>query len=558
MTDEGGGGRLRSGGRLVVDALLAHGARRVFGVPGESYLPILDALFDVGRRLEFVTCRHEHGAAMMAEAHGKLTGEPGVCVVTRGPGACNAAIGVHTAFQDSTPMLLLVGQVERRFLGREAFQEVDLAAMFRPLVKRAEQIERTDQIANAMAAALHSARSGRPGPVVLALPEDILADRAVVEDAPPLRAEERPPDPGQMEQLNRMLGDASRPVMLVGGGGWTEASRADILAFAAANRLPTCCGFRRHDIVDNDHPSFVGELGIGANRALVARVKSADLFLAVGTRIGEATSQGYALLSEGGPELVHVHPDPAELGRVFETALAIPASIAPFAAAARKLAPCRSERWRDWAAGARSDYLADSEPAATASALDLGQVMIYLRRVLPDNAIVTVDAGNFSGWPQRFLRFGGPRRLLGATNGAMGYGVPAAVAAKLHHPERMVVACVGDGGFGMTGQELATAMQHGAAPIVLLFNNGMYGTIRMHQEQSYPDRVIGTTLSNPDFASLAAAYGARSERVERTGEFAPAFERAARSGRAAVIELRVDPEMISTRATLSRLREGAA
>jgi acetolactate synthase-1/2/3 large subunit len=455
-------------------------------------------------------------------------------------------------------MLLLVGQVERRFLGREAFQEVDFAAMFRPLAKHAEQIARTDQIPNAMAAALHSARSGRPGPVVLALPVDVLADQAVVENASPLRAEGQPPDFALMERLHQMLGDASRPVMLVGGGGWMEASRADILAFAEANRLPTCCGFRRHDIVDNDHPCFVGELGIAANPALVARVKSADLLLAVGTRIGEATSQGYALLDGGGPELVHVHPDPAELGRVFEPVLAIAAGIAPFAAAARKLAPCRSERWRDWAAAARLDYLADSEPAATESALDLGQVMAYLRRVLPADVVVTVDAGNFSGWPQRFLRFGGARRLLGATNGAMGYGVPAAVAAKLRHPERMVVACVGDGGFGMTGQELATAIHHGAAPIVLLFNNGMYGTIRMHQERAYPGRVIGTALSNPDFASLAVAYGAYSERVERTEAFAPAFERAAKAGRAAVIELRVDPEMISTRTTLSLLRGAGA
>jgi acetolactate synthase I/II/III large subunit len=558
MTGEEGGERLRSGGRLVVDALLAHGARRVFGVPGESYLPILDALFDVGERLEFVTCRHEHGAAMMAEAHGKLTGEPGVCLVTRGPGACNAAIGVHTAFQDSTPMLLLVGQVERRLLGREAFQEVDVTAMFRPLAKHALQIERTDQIPNTIAAAFHTARSGRPGPVLLALPVDVLTDQAVVEDAPPLRLEGQAPDFAVMERLHRVLGDASRPVMLVGGGGWTEASRADILAFAAANRLPTCCGFRRHDIVDNDHPCFVGELGIAANPGLVARVKSADLLLAVGTRIGEVTSQGYTLLDGGGPELVHVHPDPVELGRVFEPVLPIAAGVAPFAAAARKLAPFRSEQWRDWAAAARLDYLADSEPAATESALDLGQVMAYLCRVLPADVVVTVDAGNFSGWPQRFLRFGGARRLLGAANGAMGYGVPAAVAAKLRHPERMVVACVGDGGFGMTGQELATAIHHGAAPIVLLFNNGMYGTIRMHQERAYPGRVIGTALSNPDFASLAVAYGAHSERVERTEEFAPAFERALQAGRAAVIELRVDPEMISTRTTLSRLRGAAA
>jgi acetolactate synthase-1/2/3 large subunit len=556
VTGEEGGGRLRSGGRLVVDALLTHGARRVFGVPGESYLPILDALFDVGERLEFVTCRHEHGAAMMAEAHGKLTGEPGVCLVTRGPGACNAAIGVHTAFQDSTPMLLLVGQVERRFLGREAFQEVDFATMFRPLAKRASQIDRTEDLPGAIAGAWHTALSGRPGPVVLALPEDVLAEEAVVGDAPPLRIDAQPPDPGLMERLRRVLGDARRPIMLLGGAGWTEAARTDIIAFAEQNELPTCCGFRRHHIIDNDHSCFVGELGISANPALVARVEGADLLLAVGTRIGEVTSQGYALLGEGGPELVHVHPDPAELGRVFEPTIGIAASVAGFAAAARGLAPWRGERWRDWAAAARFDYLADNETLATCegTALDLGLVMKQLRRALPDDAIVTVDAGNFSGWPQRFLRFGGARRLLGPTNGAMGYAVPAAVAAKLRHPERTVVACVGDGGFGMTGQEVATAIRHGAAPIVLLFNNGMYGTIRMHQERAYPNRVLGTMLSNPDFTSLAAAYGAHGERVERTEAFTPAFERAAKAGRAAVVELRVDPEMIGTRTTLSRLR----
>jgi acetolactate synthase I/II/III large subunit len=554
-------GKLRTGGELVVDALLAHGARRVFGVPGESYLPILDALYDVAGRLRMVTCRHEHGAAMMAEAHGKLTGEPGICLVTRGPGACNAAIGVHTAFQDSTPMLLLVGQVERRFLGREAFQEADFAVMFRPLAKHAEQIDSIEVLPDRLACAWRLARSGRPGPVVLALPEDLLGERALTDDALPLHVERQHPDPELMQLLHGVLREASRPVLLVGGSGWTDAARVDLLAFAEANGLPTCCGFRRHYIMDNDHPCFVGELGIAANPALVKRIKSADLLLVVGSRLGEATSRGYTLLDNGGPELVHVHPDAAELGRVFKPMIAIPAAAEPFAAAARRLASHGGGRWRDWAASARRDYLADSEPgqsSASGMPLDLGAVMAHLRQVLPEDAIVTVDAGNFAGWPQRFLRFGGARRLLGPANGSMGYGVPAAVAAKLRYPERLVLACVGDGGFGMTGQELATAIKHGAAPIVLLFNNGMYGTIRMHQERAYPGRVIGTALQNPDFTMLAGAYGAHGERVERTEQFAPAFERSMNAGRAAVIELCVDPEVISTRTTLGRLRAQGA
>jgi acetolactate synthase-1/2/3 large subunit len=559
MAGEARGGRLRSGGQLVVDTLLAHGARRLFGVPGESFLPILDALFDVPGQLEMVTCRHEHGASMMAEAHGKLTGEPGICLVTRGPGACNAAIGVHTALQDSTPMLLLIGQVERRFLGREAFQEVDFAAMFRPLAKHAEQIDGIEELPSGIAGAWHLTRSGRPGPVVLALPEDLLAEQAVLEDAPPLRVEHQHPSPESMQRLHDMLGESSRPMLLLGGGVWTEAARVDILAFAETNGLPTCCGFRRHDIIDNHHPCFVGELGITANPALVARIKSADLLLAVGTRLGEITSQGYTLLWEGGPEVVHVYPDASEIGRVFRPVIAIAATIESFAAAACRLPSHGGARWGEWAAAARRDYLADTKPSETlANAVDLGAAMAHLRWILPKDAIVTVDAGNFSGWPQRFLRFGGARRLLGPVSGAMGYGVPAAIAAKLYYPERTVLACVGDGGFGMTGQELATAIQHGAAPIVLLFNNGMYGTIRMHQERAYPGRVIATALRNPDYATLARAYGAYGERVERTEQFAVAFERAVNAGRAALIELCVDAEAISTRTTLSLLREGAA
>jgi acetolactate synthase-1/2/3 large subunit len=556
----GGHHHARTGGQLIVDGLLAHGVAHVFGVPGESYLPILDALHDARDRLSFVTCRHEHGASMMAEAHGKLDGRPGVCLVTRGPGACNAAIGVHTAFQDSTPMLLLIGQVERGFLGREAFQEVDFEAMFRPLAKDVEQIEDAAALPEALARAFHLACAGRPGPVVLELPEDVLEAEVAAADVSPLLVRERPPDPGLMERLHRVLGDARRPMLLLGGGGWSEAARADIRAFAEANALPVCCGFRRIDLFDNSHSCYAGELGIGANPALVARMREADLLIAIGSRLGEATTQGYALLSTGGrgggPELVHVHADPSEPGRVFPVALAIEASIPAFARAARRLVPYHGAHWRAWTQAAHADYLADSEPRPEGDALDLGQVMLDLQDLLPEDAIITVDAGNFSGWPQRFLRFGDARRLLGATNGAMGYGVPAAIAAKLRHPERMVVGCVGDGGFGMTGQELATAQLTGAAPIILVFDNAMYGTIRMHQERRYPGRVLGTTLGHPDFAGLAQAWGAHGERIERSEQFLPAFQRAAASGRASVLHLICDPERISTRKTLHELRGG--
>lgn len=544
----------RTGGQIVAAALAAHGIDTVFCVPGESFLPILDALHDWRGTIDVITCRHEHGASVMAEAYGKLTGRPGVCLVTRGPGACNGAIGVHTAFQDSTPMLMLVGQVRRAWRGREAFQEVDFTRMFAPLAKGAEQIDDPDCLPEAMAQAFRRALGGRMGPIVLAFPEDVLSANTHAPDAPPLPVDPRHPDPERMEALKNMLAAAERPVLLLGGSGWTGDARADILAFAEANDLPTCCGFRRHDLFPNDHACFIGELGFGANPALVRRIGEADLLIAVGSRLGEATSQGYALPAHGGPKLVHVHPDATELGRVFRPELPIAADGAGFAAAARRIAPAGVRRWQAWTEAARGDYLADQRTTGDdAGGLDLAQAMAVLQRVLPADAIVSVDAGNFSGWPQRYLRFGGGRRLLGATNGAMGYGVPAAIAAKLTQPQRCVVACVGDGGFGMTGQELATAVRYGAAIVVLVFNNGMYGTIRMHQERSYPGRVEATGLTNPDFAALARAYGCHGEVVARTREFGPALARALAAGRPAVIELRADPNVISTRTTLAAL-----
>src|SRR3954451_19818862 len=551
-----------SGGQLVVASLRAHDVEMAFSVAGESYLEVLDALYDAPE-IRLVTCRQEGGAAFMAEAYGKLTGKPGVLLVTRGPGACNAAIGVHTAFQDSTPMIVLVGQVARHQIDREAFQEVDFRNMYAPLAKWVTQIDMAERVPELLNQAFQVATSGRPGPVVVALPEDMLRERAAAAIVGPYRAVRANPGAVDLAELRRLLASAARPIMLVGGGGWTDQACADIARFAMANDLPVCCSFRRQDIVDNTRSCFVGDLGTGAASSLVARVKSADLVLAIGARIGEITSQSYTLMGipDPGKVLIHVHPSAEELGRVFRPTLAIQSGMPEFAEAAVGLEPIEAARWRDGRAAARAEYesglIPSLLPGQPLPALDLGQIMVWLRERLPDDAIVTSDAGNFSGWPNRFLQYRRPGRQLGPTSGAMGYGVPAAVAAKLVHPDRLVVGFCGDGGFMMTGQELATALAEGTGPIILLFNNAMYGTIRMHQERRFPGRVVGTALSNPDFALLADAYGAFGAVVTRTEEFAPAFEMALKARRGAVIELRMDPEMITTRTTLAALRRQA-
>jgi acetolactate synthase-1/2/3 large subunit len=551
---------LLSGGQLVVASLRAHGVRMAFSVAGESYLEVLDALYDAPE-IRLVTCRQEGGAAFMAEAYGKLTGEPGILLVTRGPGACNASIGVHTAFQDSTPMVVLVGQVARHQIDREAFQEVDFRKMYAPLAKWVTQIDMAERVPELMNQAFQVATSGRPGPVVVALPEDMLRDRAAAAVVGPYRAVHAHPGTADLAELRRLVALSERPIMLVGGSGWTDAAAADIARFAEANQLPVCSSFRRQDIVDNRLSCFVGDLGTGAAPTLVARFKAADLVLAVGARIGEITSQSYTLLGipDPGKTLIHVHAAAEELGRVFRPTLAIQSGMAEFAAAAAALEPIAKPCWRNWREAARAEYEAGLTPSRfeAAPALDLGEVMRWLRERLPDDAIVTSDAGNFSGWPNRFLQYRRPGRQLGPTSGAMGYGVPAAVAAKLVHPGRIVVGFCGDGGFMMTGQELMTALGEGAAPIILLFNNAMYGTIRMHQERRFPGRVVGTALKNPDFAALAAAYGGFGATVARTEEFAPAFEAAVASRRAAIIELRMDPEIITTRTTLAAIRRQA-
>jgi acetolactate synthase I/II/III large subunit len=549
---------LLSGGQLVVAALRAHGVDMAFSVAGESYLEVLDALFDAPE-IRLVTCRHEGGAAFMAEAYGKLTGKPGVLLVTRGPGACNASIGVHTAFQDSTPLVVLVGQVARHQIDREAFQEVDFRRMFAPLAKWVVQIDMAERLPELINQGFQIAVSGRPGPVVLALPEDMLRDCCAAPVAGPYRAVRAHPGAADLGELRRLLAAAERPMMLVGGSGWSDEACRDITRFVLANDLPVCCSFRRQDIVDNRLPCFVGDLGTGASPSLVARVKQADLLLAVGARIGEITSQSYSLLGipEPGKALIHVHAAAEELGRVFRPSLAIQSGVPEFAAAVATLAPVAAPRWSAWREAARAEYEAGLVSPSSSSPLDLGEIMRWLRDRLPDDAIVTSDAGNFSGWPNRFLQYRRPGRQLGPTSGAMGYGVPAAVAAKLVHPDRLVVGFCGDGGFMMTGQELATAMLEGTGPIILVFNNSMYGTIRMHQERRFPGRAVGTALKNPNFVALAHAYGAFGTSITSTADFAPAFEEAASGSRTAIIELKMDPEMITTRTTLSEIRRQA-
>jgi acetolactate synthase I/II/III large subunit len=548
-----------SGGQLVVGCLKAHGVEMAFSVAGESYLEVLDALYDAPE-IHLVTCRQEGGAAFMAEAYGKLTGKPGVLMVTRGPGACNAAIGIHTAFQDSTPMVVLVGQVARHQIDREAFQEVDFRKMYAPLAKWVTQIDMTERVPELLNQAFQVATSGRPGPVVVALPEDMLRETAQIAPIGPYRAVRAHPGATDLAELRKLLAAAERPMALVGGSGWTDAACADIGKFLEANDLPVCCSFRRQDIVDNRLAIYCGDLGTGAASTLVARVKQADLVLAIGARIGEITSQSYSLMGipDPGKTLIHIHAAAEELGRVFRPTLAIQSGMPEIAAALATLEPV-TPRWSGWRKEARAEYEAGLQPSklTEAPALDLGQVMTWLRERLPDDAIVTSDAGNFSGWPNRFLQYRRPGRQLGPTSGAMGYGVPAAVAAKLARPNSIVVGFCGDGGFLMTGQELATSLAEGPGPIILLFNNEMYGTIRMHQERRFPGRISGTNLKNPDFATLALAYGAFSASVSRTEEFAPAFEEAVASRRAAVIELMMDPEMITTRTTLSALRRQA-
>ena len=551
--------KTRTGGAILIDALKANHAGLVFCVPGESYLEALDAFYDAQRELRLIVCRQEGGAAYMAEAFGKLTGRPGICFVTRGPGATNAAIGVHTARQDSTPMILFIGQVDRGMRDREAFQEIDVSAMFGSLAKWAAQIDAPERIPEYVARAFHVATSGRAGPVVLGLPEDMLTAQASVADVaagPPAQ-----PSPGNaaLIRMRDVLAQAERPVAILGGSGWTPQARSDVTAFLEKGGIPASCAFRRQDLFDNRSSCYIGYTGIGIAPSLAQRVRDADVILAIGTRLSEAVTQGYTLLESPRPKqkLIHVHPDPDELGRVYQADVPINAAMAEFGAALRSLPPLDGTRWKKWLEDAHADFEESRTPDAAArnGFVDLAPVVAHLDATLPDDAILTSGAGNFAGWLHRYYRYRDFPTQLGAVNGSMGYGLPSAIAAKLAQPERTVVAFCGDGDFLMTGQELATAVQHDAPVIVILANNGMYGTIRMHQEREHPERVIGTHLLNPDFVGLAQAYGAHGELVETNHAFPGAFERALASGKPAILEIKVDPELISTRATVESLRK---
>jgi acetolactate synthase-1/2/3 large subunit len=560
--------RERTGGQIVADQLVANGIEAAFCLPGESYLAVLDALYDTPTRL--ITCRHEAGAANMAVAYGKLTGRPGVCLVTRGPGATQASVGVHTAAQDSAPLLLLVGQVARGVRGRESFQELDVPAVFGPMAKWAAEAGDPARLPELLARAFEVATSGRPGPVVLALPEDVLAETARVADARPVRPVVPEVAPAALARLRELLGAARRPLVIAGGPGWTEAAAADLRAVAEASRLPVAVSWRSQDVLDNRSGSYVGDLGVSANPALAERVRAADLVVAVGPRLGEITTGGYRLLEPPVPRqrLVHVHPGLAELGRLYQPTLAVNAAVGPFLAAWRSVPPVRGDAWAAWTEAARSNYQAwvrpwpAEGPAAGGAApgpgrVDLGQALAALRERLPDDAIVASGAGNYSIWVHRYFQFRRHGTQLAPKSGAMGFGLPAALAAKVVHPRRTVVAVAGDGDFLMCGQELATAVQHGLDVVVLVVDNAMYGTIRMHQEKHYPGRISATQLKNPDFRGYAEVFGGHGERVTTTEEFGPALARARASGKPAILHCLLDPEAITPGSTLQSIRKAA-
>ncbi|MGF6635357.1 thiamine pyrophosphate-binding protein [Paraburkholderia sp. MM6662-R1] len=549
-----------TGARLVVEALLTHGVERVFCVPGESFLAVLDSLHDETGRIQTIVCRHEAAAANMAEALGKLTGRPGVALVTRGPGATHASIGVHTAFQDSTPMILLIGQCAREHLDREAFQEIDYRRMFGQMAKWVAQIDDPKRIPEYLSHAFHTATSGRPGPVVLALPEDVLSDACdAVPGAPAYHRVAASPSAAQIAKLRELLEGAQRPMVIAGGSGWTAAACADLRRFIENWQLPIGLAFRFQDTFDNEHPNYAGDVGLGINPALAQRIRDADLLLALGPRLGEATTNGYTLLDipKTKQTLVHVHQGAEELGRVYAADLPIVSGMPELAAMLAELKPSSSGRlaWAGAAEEAHRAYLDWRKPRPIPGDVQMGELIQQLRAHLPDDAILTNGAGNYATWLHRHFSYRHFRSQLAPTSGAMGYGVPAALAAKSLYPQRAVVALAGDGCFMMAAQELATAMQYDLRVLFIVVNNSQFGTIRMHQERHYPHRVHGTGLTNPDFAAFARSFGAHGETVERTGDFLPALQRAIESQLPAVIEIRMPQEASTPAATLEMIRE---
>jgi acetolactate synthase I/II/III large subunit len=548
----------RTGARILVDQLVVHGVDTAFCVPGESYIAVLDALRDVPIRL--VVARHEAGAANMAEAYAKLTGRPGVCFVTRAPGATHAATGVYTAFQDSSPLILFVGQVPLAHRGREAFQELDYEAAFGSFTKWVVEVEQPAQFVEATARAFQTAAAGRPGPVVMSMPEDVLSEAADVEDAARFVPARAAPSTDELARLRKLLDAAEKPLVIAGGGGWSAEAAADLQAFAEASNLPVAASFRRQDYIDNMSSSYAGVLTIGHDPALARRLQDADLLLVVGSRLGDIPTRGYTTLEppRTPQTLVHVHADPDELGRVFQPDLAIVSASPEFLSAACALDSVDGAHRGEWTASAHEDFLASLRHERGPGELDVGDVMAHLRERLPDDAILTNGAGNYTVWCHRFYAFRRYRTQLAPCSGAMGYGIPAAIAAKVVHPERIVVCVSGDGDFLMSGHELAAAVQEKVPIVVLLVNNGMYGTIRMHQERLFPGRVVGTDLVNPDFAAWGRAFGAYGEVVERSEDFPAAFERSLAEQRPALLELRVDREAITPQQTLSEIRREAS
>jgi acetolactate synthase I/II/III large subunit len=548
----------RTAGEVLIDQLVIHGVRHVFCVPGESYIAALDALHD--RDVAITVCRQESGATIMAEAQGKATGRPGICFVTRGPGATNAAAGLHIARQDSTPLILFVGQIARDMREREAFQELDYRAVFGSIAKWATEIDDPARIPELVSRAFYTATSGRPGPVVIALPEDMLVERIAVPDAPAFEPVETWPGATDMSRLQKLIWGAERPIMLLGGSRWSQAACAAVARFAERFALPIATTFRRAHLFDPHHPCYAGDLGIGPNPKLLARVKGADVIVLVGGRLGELPSQSYTLLDIPGPRqtLVHVFPGVEELGRVYHAQLPINAAPTAFAAALEGLQPPNDIRWRHETPVAHADFLAwTDQPTALPGPVNLGEIIVALRERLPADAVICNGAGNFSIWVHRYHRYRRYGTQLAPISGSMGYGVPAAIGMKRLAPERTVIAFAGDGDFLMTGQEFATAVQYDLPVIVVVVDNGMYGTIRMHQERHYPGRVVATALRNPDFAAYARAFGGYGATVEKTADFLPAFDAAQKSGKPAILHLKVDPEALTPAMSLSAIRAKA-
>ncbi len=547
---------MRTGGKILIDQLVIQGCRTLFTVPGESFLPALDALFDEGP-IRTIVCRHEGGASMMAEASGKLSGAPGVAFVTRAAGAANAVSGVYVAHHDSTPMILLVGLTAQPLEGRGAFQEIDVAALFGSIAKWVGVVRAPERLPELVARAYQTALAGRPGPVVLGLPEDVLLSSVETKDAAPAQAPNPAPSAAEMTRLKNKLSSAQRPLVLAGGPGWSPDAADQLAAFAETFDLPVATAFRRQDHFDNRHAAYVGNAGIDPDPKLAAAMRSADLLLVIGEVPSDVTTAGYTLLSvpDPGPFLVHAHPSPDELGRLYRTDLPIVAAPEPFTKSLSRMKAPPKHRWARLRRDLRAAYEQSLKPLPTPGSVKLEEVISALSAELPEDAILTNGAGNYAAFLHRYFQYKRYPSQLAPTSGSMGYGLPAAIAAKIAHPERAVVALAGDGCMLMTGQELATAVQYGLGIVLIVANNGMYGTIRMHQERLFPGRVLATSLVNPDFAALARSFGAAGATITRTEDFLPVLQRALTAALPTVIELKLDPEAISPRQTLSQIRD---